>query len=245
MTIISFPFNSNKGDRKYEAKDFAINQASLYENGILGNTSSNLQVFANQDMSVKVNRGSAIVNGVTMLSDSDYNIKIDIADSVLARIDKIVLRLDNEKRALGLEVKKGSYSSNPVAPSLTRNADIWELGIADIRVDKGAIKISQADIRDLRHTKECGISSFRGSPIDVDNIYIQYEDELKGLVSATETELKDLLEKLKNILTGDEYGKLIALIDSKQDKVVKDSVTTAEYIFTVKETRPYLEVVKI
>lgn len=273
MAIRSFPFNSVQRDRKYKAEDFAIHESNLYTNGILGESSDNLQVFANDDMSVYVNRGIALINGTTMLNDNDYNLKVDVADSVMNRIDKVILRLDKLKRTLVPEIKKGKYSSNPVPPVLQQDVDVWEIGIAEIKINKGAIKISQGDIRDLRHTKECGVATFRGMPIDLDSLYIQYEDELRGLVKDTRIDLielleqldsfsiqckddlegivdnakisvSELLEQLNNILTEDEFGQLIIMINEKQDKKLKDKKTTNGYELEVHEGKLYLKVVE-
>lgn len=239
MTIRSFPFNSRDGDRKYKAEDFAIHESNLYTNGLLGNESNNMQVFANNDMTVYVNNGISLINGVTTLNDEEYMLDIGVADSSLSRIDKVVVRLDKVERTAMPVIKKGRPASDPKPPALQQDVDGWEIGLADIRVDKGAIKITQANIRDLRHTKECGVATFRGMPINLDSLYIQYEEELKQKVydsgeiidgqvasiidksdqakETIDTEIYGLLEKLNKLI--EEDGALAGELLNKMDKV--------------------------
>ena len=73
-----------------------------------------------------------------------------VADGVLNRIDRVVLRLDFLNREIKAYIKKGNFAITPVIPTITRNADVYELALADIRIDKGTIKIDQASITDLR-----------------------------------------------------------------------------------------------
>jgi hypothetical protein len=46
----------------------------------------------------------------------------------------------------------------PAAPVLTRNADVYELGLADITIPQAATTISSANVADLRlNTAVCGL----------------------------------------------------------------------------------------
>lgn len=171
-------FNSINGDRKYEASDFAEFFNSLVTNGIFPNPSTNLQIMSNNNMSITVKSGKAWINGYVYINDSDSDLilNLDVADGVLNRIDRIVVRFDTIGRSINTLVKKGSFASNPVAPTLQRNADGYELGIADIYISKGIIKVVQTDITDLRmNTNHCGMVN---SLIQADTtaIFNQYQD---------------------------------------------------------------------
>jgi len=157
MAIKSGFFNSINGDRKYDAKRFAEYFASFIGNGVFPNPSTGLQAMANNDMTVTVNPGKAWINGYFLVNDDDYILQIDTADGVLNRIDKIIVRYDITDREIRLEVKKGGFASNPVAPELQRDADAYELALCDIQVNAGVISITSANITDLRNDKElCG-----------------------------------------------------------------------------------------
>lgn len=150
-------FNSVNHDRKYITSDFAEFFSSLVTSGVFPNPSSNLQVVSNSDMTVDLSIGPAWINGYHYINDSILILPIAVADGVLDRIDRIVLRMDTAGRAINSVVKKGVFASSPVAPILQRDSDGYELGIADIYVAAGVTSISQANITDLRmDTSLCG-----------------------------------------------------------------------------------------
>ena len=54
-------------------------------------------------------------------------------------------------------IETGGFSKNPVAPEITRTAAIHDLKLAEIRVEVGAIKITQDNITDTRMNADvCG-----------------------------------------------------------------------------------------
>jgi hypothetical protein len=169
-------FNSENGDRRYKASDYAEFFNSFITNGVFPNLSTSLQVISNNDMTVTVKAGKAWINGYIYYNDADLILPVDVADGVLNRIDRIVLRMDTTGRAITAQVKKGAFSSSAVAPVLERDADGYELGIADIAINAGATAISQSSITDLRLSSDyCGVVSFV-NPIDVTAIFNQYQD---------------------------------------------------------------------
>lgn len=175
MAIRSGFFNSVNGDRKYDAKRFAEYFASFIGNGVFPNPSDNLQVIANNNMTVTVRPGKAWINGYILINDDDYILTLDPADGALNRIDRIVARYDTVDREIRLEVKKGTFASSPVAPTLQRDADAYELALADVYVAAGSISISQADITDLRLNSElCGIVHGTVEQVDTTTLFNQY-----------------------------------------------------------------------
>jgi len=140
-------FNSMNGDRKYDASKFAEYFASFIGNGVFPDS---LQVISNNNMTVTVKSGKAWINGYILINDADYILNINAADGVLNRIDRIVLRYDVVDREIRLEVKQGTFASSPVAPALQRDADAYELCLADIIVSAGAVSITQDKIADTR-----------------------------------------------------------------------------------------------
>lgn len=177
MAIHSGIFNSVNGDRRYKAEDFARYFATFIGNGVFPNPSTGFQVIANGNRTVTLKPGKAWINGYYIVNDDDYILNIDAADSSLNRIDRVVLQLNYFDRTIMPIVKKGAYSTNPVAPSLKRDADAWELGIADIAVGKGALVINQSNITDLRlNNALCGIVHGVVDQVDTTSIFNQYLD---------------------------------------------------------------------
>jgi hypothetical protein len=184
-------FNSIAGDRKYQASDFAAFFSSLLTNGVFPDPSTNLQVMSNGDMTVTIKVGKAWVNGYVYINDSDLILPVTVADGVLKRIDRVVIQYSTINREIKIKIKKGTFASSPVAPILQRDADIYELGIADISIVNGSTSITQANITDLRlNTTYCG---WVNSLIQADTtaIFNQYQAWFTAQSSAYNTQMAE------------------------------------------------------
>ncbi|WP_421927632.1 hypothetical protein [Lysinibacillus capsici] len=170
-------FNSINGDRRYKAEDFAQYFATFIGNGIFVKPSDCLQIFANGDsMSVTVRAGKAWVNGYYLVNDDNYTLPLSVGDTTLNRIDRIVIRLDFVQRKMSVEVKKGTLSASPVAPTLKRDADAYELALADVYIAKGALTINQAAVTDTRlNNTLCGLMHGVVNQVDTTTIFNQYQ----------------------------------------------------------------------
>lgn len=151
-------FNSISGDRRYKAEEWAEYFASFISNGVFPNPSTGLQVLASNSMIITVNTGKAWINGYFYFNTSNLTITLDNADGVLNRIDRVVVRWDLQDRVISVQVKKGTYSATPSAAAIQRDADAYELVLADIYVGAGAVSVSQANITDQRlNSTLCGL----------------------------------------------------------------------------------------
>lgn len=170
-------FNSVNGDRKYKAEEWAEYFSAFIGNGIFPNPSTNLMVqAAGGNMSVAIMLGRAWINGYFFNNTTDFNITLETADGILKRIDRVVVRLDFITRTITLAVKKGTNASSPIAPPIQRDADIYELALADIYIPNGAINISQSNITDLRYNTDlCGIVTQLVRTIDTSQLAAQLE----------------------------------------------------------------------
>lgn len=155
MAEKSLFFNSVNGDRRYLAGDFADYFSPLVTNGFFP-ADLNLKVLAHENMDVVIKSGRAWINGYQYINTSDLVASIDIADGVLNRIDRVVVQLSFLDREIRVVVKKGIPASSPVPPPVTRNADIYELGIATISVPAGITVLSQSHITDTRNDVTVG-----------------------------------------------------------------------------------------
>lgn len=196
MAIKSGFFNSVNGDRKYNANSFAEYFATFIGNGVFPNPSNNLQIVANNDMTITIKAGKVWINGYILINDDDYVLNIEPADGVLSRVDRVVARYDTVDREIRLEVKQGNYASSPEPPVLQRDADAYELALADVLVNNGTTQITQANITDLRlNTELCGIVHGTVDQVDTTTLFNQYQtwlDEKKteydeGLINYANT----------------------------------------------------------
>lgn len=175
-------------DRVYLAEDYANYFSSFIGNGIFPNPSDGLQITTDgESMTVQVNAGKAWINGYYYENDSNLILNIEPADGVLDRIDRVVLRLDLVEREISVKIKKGDFSSNPVAKSIERNVDVYELALADIRINHGIISVSKSMITDLRLNKElCGIVHGVVEQVDTTEIFNTYQHYLNERINSNE-----------------------------------------------------------
>ena len=181
--------SEGRPDRAFDAGDFSKYFSTLIKNGIFPNPSSNFQIMGDQNnMTVKAEAGLAWIDGHLAYDDSVYILKIDTAESALDRIDRIVLRLDTLERCIKWVVKKGDFSGSPTPKPLQRDADAYEIAIADVRVNHGATSITQSAITDLRmNTELCGWVTGTVTQIDTSTLFNQLEQWKKEYIEATNT----------------------------------------------------------
>ncbi|WP_461206932.1 hypothetical protein [Clostridium sp. DL1XJH146] len=201
-------FKSISGDRKYKSDFFAEYFASFIGNGIFPNPSSGLQIIANNDMTVTVKAGQGWINGYYYCNDSDLILTLDVADGVLNRIDRVVLQFSTTNRIIQATVKKGTFASSPVATDIVRDADYYELGLADIYINAGITSITQENITDLRlDNNYCGVVKGTIEEIDTTDLFAQYQDAFNTW-----------FDDMKNQLSTDAAGNLQLQVDNKVDK---------------------------
>ena len=151
-------FNSVSHDRTYKAEDWAEYFASFIGNGIFPVPSTGLQVVAGSGMNVTVRAGKAWINGYFYQNTGDLTVQLATADGQLNRIDRVVVRWDLTNRVMSVKVKSSSFSASPSAPAVQRDADIFELVLADVFVAAGVTAITQSRITDQRlNTSLCGV----------------------------------------------------------------------------------------
>ncbi|MCL2703748.1 MAG: hypothetical protein FWE91_09095 [Defluviitaleaceae bacterium] len=176
MSEFSSFFNSIGRDRRYLAEHWANYFASFIGNGVFPLPSVGLQVIAgNAGTSVIIRAGRGWINGYFYVNSDELTLQLPIADGVLRRIDRIVIRWDLTERRIFARVNSSAPASNPTPPPLQRDADAWELCLADVLVNAGATSITQSSITDNRwNTALCGIVAGLVQQIDATTITAQF-----------------------------------------------------------------------
>jgi uncharacterized protein (DUF2267 family) len=225
-----FPFNDKNGDRVYFAEDWARYFADFIGNGIYPKPSNGLQVLAGSGMTVKINPGTGFINGYTFWSDTETDLTMANADGTLGRVDRIVLRWSKADRNITISILQGAYGKNPVATTLTRSADIWEIALADVAIGKGLTTITQAQITDDRYvTALCGICTGLITQIDASTITAQFDEffaQYKAQITEDEStkwdEFTVWFNSMKDQLSTDAAGNLQNEIDAITEKEFLD-----------------------
>lgn len=140
---------------------------------------------------VVVNAGFGICNGCMKLQENFYGLTMDIANTVNPRIDTVVLRLNDNDAVRSCEffIVQGEPASTPVAPQLTRNSSIWEIGLANLYKPATVSSVNPVVVTDTRFdTSRCGVISSI-SEFDTTAIYNQVQDDVEHFKNMTEEDL--------------------------------------------------------
>ena len=207
-------FASVGGDRKYNMDFLARWIASIIGNGVYD---GELAVTADgSGMAVTLPAGRAWINGYHYRNDAPITLPIDNADGTLNRKDTIVLRWDVNVRSITAQVLKGTPASSPVAPTIVRSAEQYDLKVAEISIPAGTTAITQSLITDTRLDNDvCGIVTGVVQQVDTTTLYNQIQDDLTRFRTSNEADFNAWVQSIKGILGEDEAGNLLNLIQQK------------------------------
>ena len=214
MEKFSF-FNDIDDDRVYFAEDFARHLAKYFTNGIFNNE---LQVIANNDMTITIQEGDANIEGYRYTNTGDLTKTIDTADGELKRIDNVVIRLDLTNRLISAQIIKGTFSDKPSAPSLVRSSTVYDIKLAEVYIDNGITSITQSAIKDTRFDKNvCGNVVSTVETIDTTDVYNQLYTKFEELIQQEQDTFTAWFNRIKNQLDSDAAGHLAAQINKIVD----------------------------
>lgn len=187
-------------DRAYLSSDFASYFATFIGNGVFPNPATNLQIVAiDNDMNIRIKPGKAFLNGRMYENTEEIIITLDPANGIYNRIDRIVIRCDYLQRIITAKVKKGEIANTPNPKEITRNSDYFEIALADVKINKGIIKVTQADILDLRLNSElCGIVHGTVDQVDTTAIFNQYLQWYNNKTAEFENIMEEKLADYEN-----------------------------------------------
>lgn len=181
MAEQSFPFDSEivngVPDRGYVSEIFRRYFGAFIGNGIFPNPSEQLQVFAlsPEIMQIEIKTGMAFTEGAFYYNDDSLILPIADSDPVLNRIDAVVVQCDYLQRQVTCKVITGTPATNPVHYTPVRNADFFELLLAEVYVPFASIAVTQSNITDYRLNSDvCGIVTGVLQQIDTTTVFNQY-----------------------------------------------------------------------
>jgi hypothetical protein len=157
-------WNSNGGDRKYNADSLGKWLSKFFTTGVMPNdfqvtaTGSNMKVTMGKGYVNIANPDGTIQGGKVRLFEENTEFTIDTADSVYPRIDTIVIERNDNDRDITAKYIKGTAAETPTATAPVRNTTTYQLVIAEIYVAAGASTISNSNItRKCADNTVCGI----------------------------------------------------------------------------------------
>lgn len=166
-------FWNSDSDRYYDADSMGDWLRPFFKNGVFN---GQMQVTANNNMSVTVADGYGYINGKHRHFLTPTTLDLEIASGTLDRIDAVMLRRNDTERRIHLVIVKGRNAQSPVAPAPVREGAIYDLKLAEIYIAAGTVRITQAEISDTRmNAAVCGWVAATVTQIDFTQIQAQFD----------------------------------------------------------------------
>lgn len=193
----AFFYNSENHDRIYDADSFEYWLKKFFTSGVF---TGELQVTANDDMTVTLSGGYANADGKVKFFPSEQVILLETAHATYDRIDSIVIERNDPEKDVIAKVVAGGYSSDPVPLVPVRENGIYQMVVAQISVVHGAVKITQADITDTRtNTELCGIVTGTVKEMDFSQFQAQFDSYFENYKLAVYEEYKAYQEAIQRL----------------------------------------------
>lgn len=167
-------YNSRNGDRVYNADSMSEWLLPFFTTGVFNNCFA--VTATGNGMNVTVGGGYVNIKGKTKHFEQAQIFTLEKASGTLARIDNVILRRDDTERDFYIMIETGGFSKNPVAPEIVRTEAIHDLKLAEIKVEVGAIEITQDNITDCRMDADvCGWVMATVKEIDFTQVTAQFQ----------------------------------------------------------------------
>lgn len=234
-------YNSQNHDRLYDAVQLSSIFDGIINDGVYMSIGGKLMVNADTGMSINVATGRAWFNHTWTLNDAVLPLTIDAADVVLSRIDAVVIEIDSTTRTNTIKVVKGTSSSNPVAPTLTKTDDIHQYPLALVSIGANVSAITASNITNKVGTSDCPWVTGIIETINTDELVSQWQSQFTNLMnqneaefeawasgfeSSKETEFNAWFDSIKGML-GDDPATALA---ARMEEVEKRAGTNSEQI---------------
>lgn len=187
MAIIAYPLNNIE----YSAEDAML--FNLPASSGLYPGRDYFPITLSGGFSVKIGVGLGFMRyadtkGFTFYQDTEETISFEDPDTILSRVDRVVLQWNENKNSVSLVVKKGEPSSTPVAPARETRSELYELVLYDITIAANATNITAANVTDQRlNPALCGLMANNITNIDTAAI----DAQIKALVANQNAEIQN------------------------------------------------------
>lgn len=185
-------YNSKNHDRKYDATQISSMFDGIIQDGIYMDIGDQFMVFENSGMVVNVGTGRAWFNHTWTVNDAAYPIRIDDAETLLNRIDTIVLEVNSEVSVRNNKIKviKGTPGKSPVRPTLTNTKNIHQYPLASIRVEANTTSIRYSNIQNHVGTSETPYVTGVIQTMNIDNLIAQWWDQWNEFYQTQTAEMR-------------------------------------------------------
>ena len=219
-------WNSNDGDRTYDADSFSEWLTKFFTTGVFN---GELQVSASSGLTVSVASGYANINGKVRFFDTATSITLSAASATYPRIDTIVVERNDTNREITLKAIAGGYSGNsPVPTAPVRSGGVYQLVLAQITVPAGATAITAVNIKDTRMDSTlCGYVTGTVEELDFDQLTAQWTAYITAYETNQLAAFEAWFANIQGQLSEDAAGALQNEIDDINDLLGTNDISGA------------------
>lgn len=215
MSIVTYPLNGVT----YSAEDVGTYLCTRTSGVYSKETNFAVSITGTRELTISP--GLAWINyddfaGVSVCSRESTVLTVPSADSILSRIDRVVLQFDADANLTVLKIKSGTPAVDPQPPAIIQTHRQYELGLCTVSVPAGSTAVTAADIYDTRADETvCGVM----------------RDGVTGIPAATLIQM--LRQKIAEVDSGSFYTKeaVDAMLAVIQAQVAKAGAPTERLVF--------------
>ncbi len=235
MSVTSGFFNSLNGDRRYNSQQLSALFDGVINDGVFASVGTAFGVRAASGNSITVGIGRAWFNSTWLLNDAILSLTADASEVLLHRYDAVVIEINHSDavRDGTIKIIKGTPSSTPQRPAMTKTTDVHQYPLAYIYREANSSEILQADITNMIGTSSCPFVTGILQVVNIDNIVAQWqsqwakwftqmsdssESEFNAWMSSRQLEFNTWFANLQTILDGDTAANMAEQILELQSK---------------------------
>lgn len=225
MAVTSGFFNSVNHDRLYDAEQFSSIFDGIIKDGVYEAVGDAFEIVPNEDVndSIIIGTGRAWFDHVWVLNDTQYSVTLEPPNTLLKRIDAVVIDVDRTDavRKASIVVVQGSYAQVPVKPTMLKEELHKQYPVAYITIAPGDSELIEAsDIEYVVGTSECPLVTGVLEVINSDNFFNQMNGEFDNFKDGINTEWTTWFEGIKDLIDDLEIGN-INLVNSVDNVTIE------------------------
>lgn len=181
MALTSGFFNSDNGDRKYNAVQMGAIFDGLIRDGVYASYGTAFEVKAATGLNITVGKGRAWFDRTWTLNDSVLPLTLAASEAILNRYDAVVLEINLEAtvRSNSIKVLKGVGASSPVKPTPTKTPTVSQWPLAWIYRPGGSTTVLQGNIQYVVGTSDCPFVTAPLDRVTTDAMLAQWDAQFK------------------------------------------------------------------
>lgn len=231
-------FNSDATSaRKYDAQDFSKLFDGMVTDGVFASIGDCLVVKAASGNTVNIGTGKCWFNHTWTLNSDILPMVCDPADTLLNRIDAIVLEVNSTQsvRDNCFKYIKGtpSLASEPLKPALINTEFVHQHALCYINRPLGSTEITQANIENVVGTSETPFITALLQTVSLDELLGQWQAQLDEFIAARQDQLDGFIAARQadvNTFVSDNERRYDESIDAKE-RAADDSIAAKEAAF--------------